>query len=60
MGLRAAQYAAASVVLGLPAFMLYGAGALGGRWPGWARPVLGWAPLRWSLRLWRPWPCRRE
>ena len=43
MGLRAAQYAAASLVLGLPAFMLYGSGALGGRSPGWARPALGGA-----------------
>lgn len=40
MGLRAAQYAAASVVLGLPAFMLYGGAVFGGQAPGWARPVL--------------------
>jgi putative copper resistance protein D len=49
MGLRAAQYAAASVVLGLPAFMLYGAGALGGRSSGWARPTLGWSAAALTL-----------
>jgi len=49
MGLRAAQYAAASVALGLPAFMLYSAGALGGRSPGWARPVLGCAAVALAL-----------
>lgn len=41
MGLRAAQYAAASVVLGLPAFMLYGGAVFGGQAPRWARPVVG-------------------
>lgn len=41
MGLRAAQYAAASVVLGLPAFMLYGGAVFGGQPPRWTRPVLG-------------------
>ena len=41
MGLRAAQYAAASVVLGLPAFMLYAGGVFGGQPPRWTRPVLG-------------------
>ncbi|WP_431565910.1 copper homeostasis membrane protein CopD [Brevundimonas sp.] len=41
MGLRAAQYAAASVVLGLPAFMLYGGAVFGGQAPRWVRPVLG-------------------
>ncbi|HUH09459.1 MAG TPA: copper homeostasis membrane protein CopD [Brevundimonas sp.] len=49
MGLRAAQYAAASVALGLPAFMLYGGTALGGRSPGWARPVLGWTAVALAL-----------
>ena len=41
MGLRAAQYAAASVVLGLPAFMLYGGAVFGGQPPRWARWALG-------------------
>lgn len=41
MGLRAAQYAAASVVLGLPAFMLYGGAVFGGQAPRWARLVVG-------------------
>lgn len=41
MGLRAAQYAAAPVVLGLPAFMLYSGAVFGGQAPGWARPVVG-------------------
>lgn len=40
MGLRAAQYAAASVVLGLPAFMLYGRAVFGEQAPGWAHPVV--------------------
>ena len=43
MGLRAAQYAAAAVALGLPAFMLYGGGVFGGQPPRWARPALGWS-----------------
>lgn len=43
MGLRAAQYAAAAVVLGLPAFMLYSGGVFGGQPPLWARPILGWS-----------------
>ena len=43
MGLRAAQYAAAAVALGLPAFMLYGGGVFGGQTPLWARPILGWS-----------------
>ena len=41
MGLRAAQYAAAAVALGLPAFMLYGGRVFGGQPPRWARPALG-------------------
>lgn len=41
MGLRAAQYAAAAVALGLPAFMLYGGGVFGRQPPRWARPALG-------------------
>lgn len=36
IGLRAIQYAAAALVLGLPAFMLYGRAALAGVRPGWA------------------------
>ena len=43
MGLRAAQYAAASVVLGLPAFMLYGGAVFEGQALRWARPALGWS-----------------
>ena len=43
MGLRAAQYAAAAVALGLPAFMLYGGRVFGGQPPRWARPAQGWS-----------------
>lgn len=43
MGLRAAQYAAAAMALGLPAFMLYGGRVFGGQPPRWARPALGWS-----------------
>lgn len=42
MGLRAAQYAAAAVALGLPAFMLYGGRVFGGsRRAGRVRPWAG-------------------
>ncbi|HYC97812.1 copper homeostasis membrane protein CopD [Brevundimonas sp.] len=36
VGLRAIQYAAAAIVLGVPAFMLYGRAALAGARSGWA------------------------
>ena len=49
MGLRAAQYAAASVVLGLPAFMLYGGAVFGGQAPRWARPVVAGGAADFSL-----------
>ncbi|MFK0298492.1 copper homeostasis membrane protein CopD [Brevundimonas sp. NPDC090276] len=49
MGLRAAQYAAATVAMGLPAFMLYGGGVFGGQPPGWARPALGWSAAMLAL-----------
>jgi putative copper resistance protein D len=49
MGLRAAQYAAASLVLGLPAFMLYGGGVFGGQAPRWARPALGGSAVMLAL-----------
>ncbi|MND75439.1 Copper resistance protein D [compost metagenome] len=45
MGLRAAQYAAAAVALGLPAFVLYGDRVFGGQPPRWARPALGWSAV---------------
>lgn len=49
MGLRAAQYAAAAVALGLPAFMLYGGGVFVGQPPRWARPALGWSAAMLAL-----------
>lgn len=49
MGLRAAQYAAASMVLGLPAFMLYGGAVFGGQAPRWARPVVAGGAAALSL-----------
>lgn len=49
MGLCAAQYAAASVVLGLPAFMLYGGAVFGGQAPLWVCPALGWSAATLAL-----------
>lgn len=49
MGLRAAQYAAAAVALGLPAFMLYGGRVFGGQAPWWARSSLGWSAATLAL-----------
>ncbi|WP_312782192.1 copper homeostasis membrane protein CopD [Brevundimonas sp.] len=49
MGLRAAQYAAAAVVLGLPAFMMYGGRVVGGQQPRWARSALGWSAATLAL-----------
>lgn len=40
IGLRAIQYAAAAVLLGAPAFLLYSAAALGGSRLAWPRPAL--------------------
>ncbi|WP_298747633.1 copper homeostasis membrane protein CopD [uncultured Brevundimonas sp.] len=40
IGLRAIQYGAAAMVLGLPAFMIYGRAALGGVPSAWARPLV--------------------
>lgn len=40
MGLRAIQYGAAALVLGVPAFMLYSRAALAGVRPGWPAPMV--------------------
>ncbi|HYD27477.1 copper homeostasis membrane protein CopD [Brevundimonas sp.] len=40
IGLRAIQYAAAAIVLGLPAFILYSRAALAGVQTGWARSIV--------------------
>jgi copper resistance protein D len=43
MALRGVQYAAAAALLGLPAFMLYSAGAVRGLALAWPRPLLAWS-----------------
>lgn len=40
IGLRAIQYGAAAIVLGVPAFMLYSRAALAGVRPGWPAPMV--------------------